>query len=110
VVKVMVGAIDVATLLKHPLGSHYTRHLILLMLKITPSTNCGMKTSIARGKLNALSAAGAEIIRKELDYSTNVSIENCFDTIQLNASVLHKGGTLVCIYICVRYNKKTIKI
>jgi uncharacterized membrane protein YfcA len=27
------------------------------------------------------------------------SIENCFDTIRLNASVLHKGGTLVFIFV-----------
>jgi hypothetical protein len=33
--------------------------------------------------------------------------ENCFDTIRLNASVLHKGE-LLYLYLC-RYNKKLSK-
>ena len=70
--KVMVGAIDVATdIIETPEQVASTLRKALQFVdadKLYPCTNCGMaplSRSVARGKLNALSA-GAEIIRKEL--------------------------------------------
>jgi len=70
--KVMVGAIDVAThTVETPDEVADTLRNALQFVdadKLYPSTNCGMAPlprSVARGKLNALSA-GAEIVRKEL--------------------------------------------
>ncbi|WP_281638089.1 methionine synthase [Flavobacterium marginilacus] len=69
--KVMVGAIDVATnTIETPEEVAATLRRALEFVNIEnlyPSTNCGMaplSRSVARGKLNALSA-GAAIIRKE---------------------------------------------
>lgn len=70
--KVMVGAIDVASLaIEKPEEVADTLRKALQFVdadKLYPSTNCGMAPlprDLARGKLHALSA-GAEIIRKEL--------------------------------------------
>lgn len=70
--KVMVGAIDVATnTVETPDEVATTLRKALEFVdadKLYPSTNCGMAPlprTVARGKLNALSA-GAEIVRKEL--------------------------------------------
>jgi 5-methyltetrahydropteroyltriglutamate--homocysteine methyltransferase len=70
--KVMVGAIDVASLaIETPDEVADTLRKALQFVdadKLYPSTNCGMAPlprDLARGKLHALSA-GAEIIRKEL--------------------------------------------
>ena len=70
--KVMVGAIDVATnTIETPEEVAATLRKALQFVdadKLYPCTNCGMiplPRSVARGKLDALSA-GAEIIRKEL--------------------------------------------
>jgi 5-methyltetrahydropteroyltriglutamate--homocysteine methyltransferase len=70
--KVMVGSIDVATnTIETPEEVAATLRKALEFVDIEnlyPSTNCGMaplSRSVARGKLNALSA-GADIIRKEL--------------------------------------------
>jgi len=69
---VMVGAIDVATnAIETPQDVGDTLRKALQFVdadKLYPCTNCGMaphSRSVARGKLNALSA-GAEIIRQEL--------------------------------------------
>ena len=70
--KVMVGAIDVATnTIETPEEVADTLRQALKYVdaeNLYPSTNCGMaplSRTVARGKLNALSA-GTEIIRKEL--------------------------------------------
>ncbi len=70
--KVMLGAIDVAThAIETPEDVAATLRKALEFVdadKLYPCTNCGMAPlprSVARGKLNALSA-GAEIVRKEL--------------------------------------------
>ena len=70
--KVMVGAIDVATnAIETPEEVAATLRKALQFVdadKLHPCTNCGMiplPRSVARGKLDALSA-GAEIVRKEL--------------------------------------------
>lgn len=70
--KVMVGAIDVATnTIETPEDVAQTLRKALQYVdadKLYPSTNCGMAPlarTVARGKLNALSA-GAEIVRREL--------------------------------------------
>jgi len=70
--KVMVGAIDVASdTVETPDEVADTLRKALKFVdadKLYPSTNCGMAPlarSVARGKLNALSA-GAEIVRSEL--------------------------------------------
>jgi 5-methyltetrahydropteroyltriglutamate--homocysteine methyltransferase len=69
---VMVGAIDVATnTIEKPEDVANTLRKALKFVdadKLYPCTNCGMAPlarSVARGKLNALSA-GAEIVRREL--------------------------------------------
>lgn len=71
--KVMVGAIDVASnTIETPEEIANTLREALKYVdadKLYPSTNCGMaplSREVSRGKLNAL-AAGAEIIRKELN-------------------------------------------
>lgn len=70
--KVMIGAIDVATnTIETPEEVADTLRKALQFVdadKLYPSTNCGMAPlprSVARGKLNALSA-GAQIVRQEL--------------------------------------------
>jgi len=70
--KVMVGAIDVASeTIETPEEVAATLRKALQFVdadKLYPCTNCGMAPlprSVARGKLNALSA-GAEIVRREL--------------------------------------------
>jgi 5-methyltetrahydropteroyltriglutamate--homocysteine methyltransferase len=70
--KVMVGAIDVASnTVETPDEVANTLRKALQFVdadKLYPSTNCGMAPlprSVAKGKLNALSA-GAEIVRREL--------------------------------------------
>lgn len=70
--KVMIGAIDVATnTIETPEEVADTLRKALQFVdadKLYPSTNCGMAPlprSVARGKLNALSA-GAQILRQEL--------------------------------------------
>ncbi|NSY40209.1 methionine synthase [Leisingera sp. ANG59] len=70
--KVMVGAIDVANnAIEKPEDVAETLRKALQFVdadKLYPCTNCGMaplSRTVARGKLNALSA-GADIIRKEL--------------------------------------------
>ncbi|RYY04255.1 MAG: methionine synthase [Gammaproteobacteria bacterium] len=70
--KIMVGAIDVATnTIETPEEVANTLRKALQFVdadKLYPCTNCGMtplSRSVARGKLNALSA-GAEIVRREL--------------------------------------------
>lgn len=70
--KIMLGAIDVASeLIETPEQVADTLRKALKFVdadKLCPCTNCGMaplSRSVARGKLNALSA-GADIIRREL--------------------------------------------
>ncbi|TMN46269.1 methionine synthase, partial [Pseudoalteromonas piscicida] len=74
--KVMVGAIDVASnTIETPEEVADTLIKALQFVdadKLYACTNCGMAPlshTVARGKLNALSA-GAEIIRKELSANT----------------------------------------
>jgi 5-methyltetrahydropteroyltriglutamate--homocysteine methyltransferase len=72
--KIMVGAIDVATnIIETPEEVAETLRQALKYVdaeNLYPSTNCGMaplSRTVARGKLNALSA-GTDIIRKELQF------------------------------------------